>query len=347
MYNIIERDKDVLISLYQEKVKGQTIFTTYEWITYLEMDGKGKPIILEVLDGNKIVAYFVGLLFKKMGVRIIGSPFEGWGTSDMGFIIINDCDKVQLLKSIEAYAYKTFKCFYLEISDKNFTMEDLIKTDYEVIWKKTLMLDISQPEDFLFSNFKKDARNSIRQFEKRGATLEQVDPSEEFAIEHYNQLIDVFRKQNLNPPYSLSRVKNLILAFKDSPEKILCMRVTSPDNEPVATSIYLGLNKKCYSWATASYRELQHYRPNEAIRWYGIRYWKEHGFTEFDLVGFRQYKMKFSPYEYEYPRIIMTRFKILIRFRKIAKNLIQIIRKYKGKLFKTSKIQRNDVKDSE
>ena len=337
MYTIIERNKNILLTINNKKIKGQTIFTTYEWITYLEMDGKGKPVVLEILDGKRTVAYFVGLLFKKMGIRIMGSPFEGWGTSDMGFIIVDDCDKLQLLKSIQLFSYSSLKCYYLEIADKQFTSDDLDKTPYEVNWKKTLMIDISQPEDVLFSSFKKDVRNFIRQFEKRGAKLEQVTPSDNFAVEHYNQLIDVFKKQHLNPPYNVNRVKNLMRAFKDSPEKILCMRVISPNNEPIATSIYLGLNGKCYSWATSSYRNFQQYRPNETIRWYGILYWKSQGFTEFDMVGYRDYKIKFAPYEYEYPQIIITKYKQLIKIRKLAKYIIQLFRKYKGKIFIVSK----------
>lgn len=310
----------------------QSVFTTYEWVSFLEKSKFGKPIVLEIYNNNKLCAYFVALIFKKFGVKILASPFEGWTTPDMGFILLDYIDSILLINHIKEYAFKRLKCIFVEIVDKNIELNYLIENKLYFIHQRSLKIDLSIDEETIFKSFKKDARNFIRQFDKRGAYIEEVQPNIDFAKNFYKMLQDVFLKQKLTPPYDEKRVINLMESFINKKESILCLQVKNEDGIIIAASIYFGHNLISYSWGSSSLREYQHYRPNEAMRWYAIKYWKSKGYKIFDMVGVREYKYKFNPIEYEYPRIIIAKYKFLIKLRNLSKLLIIKIRKIKSKL---------------
>lgn len=330
MYNVKEVNFDVLKKIQEDTDIIQTVFTSYEWIKFLWKNGKGKPVILEITKDKKVIAYFVGVIFKKFGIKILGSPFEGWTTCDMGFCALDNINRLELLDYVKDYAFKKLKCLYMEVVDERISLEDLEGKNYNYLTERTYVLNINQTDEELFKIFKTDCRNYIRQFERRGAVIERVNPSIEFADEYYDQLIDVFKKQNLKPFYNRQKVYDLMQAFEDVPDELLCLRVCDPNGRCIATSIFPGLKNKCYFWGAASYTEYQHYRPNEYMVWVAIKFWRDHGASEFNMVGIRPYKKKFGPHEYEYPRLVFSKYRFLLTARGLAKKTIMVFRKLRG-----------------
>lgn len=89
-----------------------------------------------------------------------------------------------------------------------------------------------------------------------------------------------------------------------------------------------ALIEKCF-WGGASLREYQHYMPNEYMIYTAIRYWKERGCMEFDMVGNRSYKKKFGSLVTNYPCIMVPKYRILLRLKDLAAYLYY----FSGKLF--------------
>lgn len=310
----------------------KSVFTTIPWIKYiLEDNSNASPIVLRITDDNDFVGYFSSVFVKKFGFRIIGSPFRGWSTCYMGFDVVDNEQKLNILKELKEYLYVNYKYHYLEIIDRDIPVEEA-KSLYTVKIADTLELDIDKTDDELFKVFKTDCRNFIRQFERRGATLEIAEPNDEFAEEYYNELKDVFAKQNLVPTYTSTKVKTLLRNLKDSNE-VLCLRVKDPDGNKIATSIFFGFNNKFFFWGGASLRGTQHYRPNEYMIWTAIKYWRGRGVKTFDMVGVRDYKKKFGSEYREYPCIIITS-RLLLFLRDNAERLFFIGEKVLGKLKK-------------
>ena len=308
-----------------------TVFLTPEWISFLEADKRGRAVYLK-LEQEDATGWFVGLLFRKLGVKLFASPFEQWFTCNMGFAAPESFRRAEALPAVAEYMKKAHRCGYMEAIDARLGFEDIKSINCSHLTRKTYLLDIDRTDEELFKVFKTDCRNFIRQFERRGAALEIVPPSESFANEYYDQLIDVFAKQNLKPHNSRRQVIRLMEAFRDKPENLLCIRVTEPENgKCIATSIFPGLCDTAYFWGAASWREFQHYRPNEYMIWTAIKYWRERGCKTFDMVGLRDYKKKFGPVEYAYPRVIITSSPLLIKGRNLAKKLIAGYRKLRGK----------------
>ena len=330
MYEIRHQNANYLKTL-ENKHYEQTIYTTYPWVMFLVKNQKAEPVILEILDRGELVSVFVGLIITKFGVRILGSPFEEWFTEEMGFILIKDCDFGKCIESVKEYAFKKLRCLYIQITDNKIFEKDIpAGITYEM--NKSLQIDLRRTEEEIFSSFRKEARRKIRRFEKNDAVLKEVDFDEKFAKTFYDQLEDVFAKQDLQPNYSLQKVMDIVEAFKDDPEKILAMQVYTPDNICIASAIYLLYGDWCYTLASASYREYQHYNPNEIIRWHGIQYCKNHGSKYYNLCGYTDHKMKFSPELVDVPTIIIYKYKALVYLKERAKRAIITFRKIKGKI---------------
>lgn len=302
----------------------KTVTTTKEWIKFIQEDSHADPLIYRITKNNKLCGYFSALKTKKMGVTIVGSPFSGWSTVHMGLDLNDESERYSILKELLPFIMESEKCWFLQISDRNFTIEGLnsIKNEvgFEVGDVGTYELGISGDDNALYKQMKTDCRNYVRQFERRGATIEQVEPSDEFAEEYYEQLLDVFAKQGLVPTYKSEKVKCLLKHLKQS-GNVLCFRVRDPEGKSIATSIFPGYNKKCYFWGGASLRPYQQYRPNEYMIYTAMQSWRDRGCTEFDMVGIRPYKKKFGATEVHYPSVIMPKYRVLLRLRDMAAGL--------------------------
>jgi lipid II:glycine glycyltransferase (peptidoglycan interpeptide bridge formation enzyme) len=78
------------------------------------------------------------------------------------------------------------------------------------------------------------------------------------------------------------------------------------------------MNGTAYFWGGASWRQHQHYRPNEAIFWYAMRYWKHHGMKSLDMGGGGDYKRKYGPVEFTVPSLHKSRIAGLAQLRDLA-----------------------------
>lgn len=307
------------------------VFTTREWIEYIAEDANAEPIVVEIHRKGEIIGYFSGLQFKKFGVRIIGSPFNGWSTCYMGLDLFRtDCfDRLDIVEQLSVYLMSHYRCPYIEITDRLIDAQEAHDKGFTCLPMNTLELEINRTDDELFKVFKTDCRNFIRQFERRGARLEVAMPDDRFAEEYYEQLKDVFAKQGLVPTYSLEKVKRILSHMRNT-GNVLCQRVISPEEKCIATSIFFGFKKKFFFWGGASYREDQHYRPNEYMIWRAIQYWRDKGCEVFDMVGVRDYKRKFGSVEKSYTKLVFTKYKVLLLFRNMAKRLYLWMCRVKG-----------------
>lgn len=299
----------------------KSVLTTKDWIEFVEEDSKATPFILRITENDRFVGYFTSLVKNRFGIKIVGSPFYGWSTPYMGLDLIVSSEKIKVLPELISFILKETRCTFFQLTDRDFSFDELKKVNtiskLVVTETETLELNIDGDDAFLFKNMKTDCRNFIRQFERRGAKIEQAEPNDEFAEEYYQQLLDVFAKQNLVPTYTVDKVKCLLRHLAKS-KSVLCLRVTSPEGIKIATSIFPAFNKKMFFWGGASLRQYQQYRPNEYMIYTAIRYWRDKGCKEFDMVGNRSYKKKFGSWEVKYPCITVAKYGFLITLRDFA-----------------------------
>jgi len=293
-----------------------TIYQTPAWLTFLSQTQNGEPIVAALREGSVTIGYFTGMIVRKFGVRILGSPFPGWSTDYMGFALSAGAGRPQAVQALLDFAFEELRCVHLEMMDRNLTLRDLdgLGVQYRVL--RGFEIDLTSDEDELFANMTSACRRCIRKAEKEGVVVEEAhDP--EFADEYYAQLKDVFAKQSLVPTYRIERVRQLITHVYPT-GRLLLLRARDRGGRCIATGIFPHMNGVMYFWGGASWRHHQFLRPNEAIQWHAMKIGKQKGLQTYDMGGGGEYKRKYGGREIEVPWFSKSKYPWIRYLRDIA-----------------------------
>jgi len=306
----------------------RTVFQTRQWLEFIAEAQGATPVIAELRDGTDVAGYFSGLTFSKFGLKVLGSSFPGWTTPYIGFNLQPGVSRKAALEALERFAWDDLKCLHMEVSDPHFTFEDAEGLGFKAEYYGSYRSDLTKTEDELFNSMDSACRRCIRKAEKSGVKIEEAhDPG--FADEYYEQLQDVFAKQKLVPTYSVERVRTLIKHLEPT-GRVLLLRARDPEGKCIATGIFPGYNQISEFWGNASFRAYQNLRPNEAIHWYAMRYWKQRGVTICDWGGEGAYKEKYGCVSHRVPWFTKSRYQIVGTLRNEARNMFARKQKFLG-----------------
>jgi len=295
----------------------RTVFQTREWVRFVSECQKATPVLAELREGGEIVGYFTGLTFSRFGVKVLGSSFPGWTTPYMGFNLIAGASRAAALQALEMAVWDELKCLHMEVSDPHFAVADGRSLGFQCEAYDSYRTDLKRSEEEIFNRMNSACRRCIRKAEKSGVTIEEAhDP--DFADEYHTQLQDVFAKQGLVPTYKIDRVRSLVKHLEPM-GRILLLRARDAQGKCIATGIFPGFNKIAEFWGNASFRESQILRPNEAIHWYAMRYWKRRGVEVYDWGGGGMYKEKYGCIAHAVPWFTKSRYQVVSRLRDGAK----------------------------
>ena len=253
----------------------RTIFQSPAWLSFLQKTQKGIPITAVLKQGTETLGYFSGMIIKRFGVKILGSPFPGWMTDYMGFTLQPGVSRRSAIMALSDMAFNRLNCIHFEVMDRFVRFEDLTNLEFQIKTYSTFEIDLTKTEERLFGDMTSACRRCIRKAEKEGVIIEQAQDIG-FAEEFYTQLEEVFRKRSLSPTYDIVRVRELIKNLLPTGQ-LLLLRARGPGGNCIATGIYPALNKTMHFWGGASWKKSQILRPNEMLHWYAMRYWKERG----------------------------------------------------------------------
>jgi hypothetical protein len=302
-----------------DEFEDRVVFQTREWLLFVAESQGAEPVVAQIRDGRTTLGYFSGLIKRRMGCRILGSSFPGWTTPYIGFNLNPGASRSSVLPAFVKWVFGDLKCIHFEVSDRCFSIADGDGLGLTASTYQTYRSDLTRSEEQLFGDMESACRRCIRKAEKSGVIIEQAsDPG--FADEYYAQLKDVFAKQGELPTYSLARVQILLKHLLPT-GNLLLLRAFSPDRKCIATGIYPGFNDVAQFWGNASWRSHQHFRPNEALHWHAMRYWKERGVKLFDWGGGGQYKEKYGVQPYSVPWFYKSKYRAVTVARNEARTL--------------------------
>jgi len=306
----------------------RTISQTLPMIRCVEKTQSAEPVIAAIERSGEIIGYFTGLIVKKYGVKILGSPFRGWSTGYMGFNLLPEHNRREVLKAFPSFVFDQLKCHYFEIVDRYIKEEDYKGLGYTSVLFNSYEIDLTKSEEDLLANMKRKCRWCIRKAKKNGVYVEEARDMG-FVDEYYDQLKDVFSKQSKIPTYPKARVQELISQLLPT-GNLLLLRARNKDGLCIATGIFTIFNENSYGWGGASWREYQILRPNEFLEWYGIRCLKAKGIRRYDMGGREGYKRKYGGYIISTPRLIMGKYEFLYDLRNLAKKAAEAHRSLLG-----------------
>lgn len=270
----------------------RSVHQTPEWIAFLLATQGGEPLLAALYDGSNVVGHFVGVLARRYGLKMLGSPLPGWATAYMGVNLKEDVSRGEATAALARFAFKQLGCVHLELYDRRLTCDALDGLGFNHRLLRGFEIDLTRSEDELFAQMSSACRRCIRKAAKSGVVIEEADDIE-FADDYHAQLVDVFSKQSLVPTYDVGRVRALIDHVHGS-GNLLLLRARDPEGDCIATGIFPGLNERMIFWGGASWRKYQILRPNEAVQWYAIKYWKRRGIPCYDMGGGGKYKQKYG-----------------------------------------------------
>jgi lipid II:glycine glycyltransferase (peptidoglycan interpeptide bridge formation enzyme) len=294
----------------------RTIFHTLPWLEFIAKTQSAEPIVAIIKDDSQTVGYFTGLVVRKSGLKILGSPFKGWTTAYMGFNLLPEYPRRNVLETLPSFVFRDLGCHYLEMVDRQVGRDDCRNLPYAVQWATNVEIDLTQTEEQLFANMTSACRRCIRKSVKCGVSIEETSDMD-FVDDYYPQLEDVFAKQSLVPTYDIERIRALIRHLLPTGH-LLLLRARNADGLCIATGIFPAYNDTAYFFGGASWREHQIQRPNEPLLWYAMRYWKARGMKRFDMGGRARYKRKYGSYEIKVPRLMNAKYAFLIPLRNLA-----------------------------
>jgi len=281
-----------------ETFPDREVFQTSAWLRFLAESQSGTLTLAVLKDGDNAVGHFAGLIVRKFGLRILGSPFIGWTTERMGIRLRPGVPKRAAVEALMHYAFQDLKCVHLEISDPNITPDDVAGLGFETRVGRGYLVDLTPDEDKVFHNMSaKSARYSIRKAVNLGVVIEEAH-DDEFAADYQAQMQEVFANQGLVPTYGKERTL-LLMRHLLPTGNLLLLRARAPDGRCIATGIFLGMHRRAYFWGNASWSRDRHFCPNEAIHWYAMRYWKRRGMESYDMCGAGAYKRKYGARPFE------------------------------------------------
>lgn len=305
-----------------------TVFQTDPWLAFLQETQGGEAVFARLTADNQVVGRFTGMVCKKAGLRLLGSPAPGWSTAYMGFNLDVGISRKDALEALSRSAFSEFGCLHFELMDRRIGIQDAraLSLKYEVA--TGFEVDLTRSEDDLWSSMSSACRRCIRKAEKSGVAVE-VASDAGFVHEYYEQLKDVFAKQGLVPTYPKTRVAALVKHLLPAGH-LLLLRARDPNGVCIATGIFPAANDFMFFWGGASLRSGQILRPNEAVQWAAMRFWSERGIRAYDMGGGGEYKRKYGGREISGVWIRHSRSRVLEPLRALAQRAFTIQQRVRG-----------------
>jgi CelD/BcsL family acetyltransferase involved in cellulose biosynthesis len=317
----LERLRPELIDWHALDTFGdRVVFQTREWQEFVTRTQAGELVVATVLDGDDTVGCFTGQVVRRFGLRILGSPFPGWTTLSMGFNLREGVSRRDATEALIPFAFGPLNCVHLELKDRLLEVGDIAGLGLKSTPNVTFELDLRGDDAILMGRMTSACRRAVRKAAKTGVVIEEV-AGEAFAAEYFEQLVEVFARQELRPSYGVDRVRELIRCLEPT-GRLLLLRARGPDGQSIATGIFPAMNGTAYFWGGASKREHQIHRPNEAVFWHAMRYWRDRGMSILDMGGGGDYKRKYGPRELSVPWLRRSRVPALGLARDIAEKVL-------------------------
>jgi hypothetical protein len=306
-----------------ERYPDRTLFQSRAWLEFVARTQRAEPLIVELVQGSEVVGHYTGLLMRRAGFCISGSPFKGWTTSYMGVNSRDEAVRDEALRQLPAFLFRRYRCAHVELMDRQVGIARAQSLDLKYSRFLTYELDLAPPEPELLAHMHSSVRRYIGRAERQQNVLIEESQDLGFADDYYAQLKEVFGRQGLVPPYGIDRVRALIDCLLPTGD-LLLLRARDRAGRCLATGIFPARNGTMYFWGGASCQSTLGEHPNEPLQWHAMRYWKRRGMNCYDMGGGGRYKASYGSHPRELAWIRQSRSPLIAQLRNLASRLFQV-----------------------
>ena len=302
-----------------DKLGDRTIFQTREWLTFLQASTGAEPVVAEILDGSQTVGHFTGMVVQKFGIKILGSPLEGWTTYTMGMNLLPGASKLAANKALVEFAFDELGCIHIELCEDSVDPDAYTDAGFIRHSKTGWEAPLFDTSEKLLANWSRSGRRDFRRGEQCGVIIREAQDVE-FAVKYYDQFKDVMAYDGTSPTFPLKRVQDLITHLQPT-GRLLLLRAFDQQGTWIASGIFPAMNGIMYGWGQVSYRKHLDLFPNPVLFHHAMLYWGERGMTRFVMGAGGFYKHKYGAQTVVGDRYMKSRFKSLIHLRKAAQKI--------------------------
>lgn len=312
------------------QMPGRLVCLSPPWLQFLAESQRGTPVAAVLMDQDRSVGVFAGMIVNRGGIRILGSPFPGWTTPYMGLDLLDGVSRREAMRELVRFAFEDLGCIHLEVMDRHLLVDDLsgLRSAHRMF--NTWEVDLLDDDESLIKSFSSTCGRYIRKAARNGLVVEEAR-DDDFIRDYYDQLTDVFRGQHLVPTYPEARVRQLITNVPR--EQLLLLRVRTSGGRAVATGIFHAVDGlRAYGWGFASYRDARDQHPNEFMMFHAMNEWRRRGFKILDLGGSGSYKEKYHPRPTPIPWVRVSRYPFIPPLRELARVSVMARQRIRGRL---------------
>lgn len=309
----------------------RSFFQSSEAFRFFSAVKNHEPVLLVAKRGQEIVGTLQAVViadwsgskgyFTKRAI-CWGGPLVSGDDPEVFTIILEEFDKIIARKAL----YSQFRNLF----DMGTSRDHFEAAGWHYEEHLDIIVDLTLPEDQLWSAVHTKRRNEIRRAQREGTEFR--------VIENKNELTQVY--DILREVYSRARLPLPALEFFRTAYDVL-----SPHNlnvflavlkgEPIGTMLALTYDDTIYDWYAGSYQRYYAKYPNDLIPWQVFLWGKRNGYKKFDFggagkpnvsYGVRDYKKKFGGTLVNYGRFEKIHKPLLYRTAKVGFHVYQKIR---------------------
>jgi CelD/BcsL family acetyltransferase involved in cellulose biosynthesis len=322
-----------------ERFGNHRIFHKTCWLRYLETVTSGKALFLIYEKGGEVVGCLPGLLVRKGGLRIFGSPLAGWQTESMGPIF--DETRVaasEISRPLAPFLSRAYGVQHIELTSAQMDADALGTLRFRGKQVSTYRVPLFPDDEArVLKAVKSKTRNQLRKAVKLGLRM-RIETEESFVEEFYDQMKEVFARRGKSLPFTQRRVLECFRHLKAG-GNLLAVSVRLPD-EPeraIATGLFMIEGREMHLWGWAHRTSHRWYCPMELLTWTAMQRGMEAGCLTLDMAGGGDAKQKFGAVPDETLRQWMwSRYEFVAALRDGAERLYRWQQTLRGRLARRS-----------
>ena len=269
---------------------------TRAWIDSLGASGYGRPLFLVYEDDGAIVGILPGLLMTVGRWRVFGSPLPGWQSVSMGPAYDPArVETAQLIAVLVPYLERHHRVDHVELLHSGLEAAAMEAAGFrrEPVFTYRARL-YPGDETRTFKSLKDSARRNVKRAERLGLVVRVETGDDRFVDEHYDQLVEVYRRGGYAIPFTVARVRECFRRLRAS-GNLLALSVSLPGGRVnIASGMFLIEGRELLLWMWAHRAHYRWYRPTELMTWTAMREAVQRGCDTFDLMGGGDFKTKFG-----------------------------------------------------
>lgn len=264
----------------------KTVLKKYPEANFLQSPAYGKmnellgaKVIFEDFDGNGHALMIVRNAKRGRYLEIPCGPLIDWKNKK---VVQSTFEKIKEIAKKE-------KCVFVRIRPQLICTPEnlqilaklgLKKSPMHLAAEHTVIIDLTQDEEKLLANMRRQTRYDVRRAEKQGIAVTK-DNGEEIFREFHKVQADTAKRQGFIPP----NLKTLLAEKQAFPENIVIYVAKTAENEPIAYGLIIKDGKEADYYEAAS-TPLNHKLPGaHALLWQAMRDLKAEGYERFNLWG--------------------------------------------------------------